>query len=412
MDIKGFTSAISQVATEKEIPQEKVVEIIEQAIATAYKKEYREKGEVVKAKLDHKSGEIKFWLVKTVVDEDTAVFTQEEADSDEEEELEEGKVRYNPKRHITIDEAKEIEPDIKVGEELETTLPSKYDFGRIAAQTAKQVILQKVKETERELMFNEYKDKEGEVLSGIVQRIEGKNVLMDIGKILGLLHKDEQIKGEMYRPGQRYKVYVLSVEDSPKGPSIMLSRAFPKLVSKLFELEVPEIAAGTVEIKAIAREAGSRTKIAVFSEEEGIDPVGTAVGQRGTRVSTIISELGGEKIDIIEYMESPEDFIKNALSPAKISEIEIEEGRAIVTVPEDQLSLAIGKEGQNVRLAAKLSGWRIDIKAIGRDEIEMAAEAEESEKEKEKTEREETKETEEKEEEPKKSDKEEKEEKN
>ncbi len=374
MDIKGFTSAISQIATEKEIPQEKVVDIIEQAVATAYKKEYREKGEVVKAKIDAKTGEAHFWLVKTVVDENTAVFSDEDGETEEEQEVEEGKVRYNPKRHMTLEEAKKIKKDVKTGEEIETPLEVKESFGRIAAQTAKQVILQKIKETERELIFAEYKEKEGDVLSGIVQRIEGRNVLMDIGKILGVLHKEEQIPGESYRPGQRYKVYVLSVEESSKGPNVVLSRAFPKLVSKLFELEVPEIAAETVEIKSIAREPGSRTKIAVYSEEEGVDPVGTAVGQRGTRVGAIISELGGEKIDIVEYLEKPEDFIRNALSPAKISDVEIKDGRAVVTVPDDQLSLAIGKEGQNVRLAAKLTGWRIDVKAIGKEKIEETAE--------------------------------------
>ncbi len=372
MDIKGFTSAISQIATEKEIPQEKVVEIIEQAIATAYKKEYRERGEVIKAKLDIKTGDARFWLVKTVVDETTAVFTEEEVE--EEEELEEGKVRYNPKRHITLEEAKEIKEDAEVGDEIETELEMKADFGRIAAQTAKQVILQKIKETERDLIFTEYKDKKDEVVSGIVQRMEGRSVLLDIGKVLGVLPKEEQIPRETYRIGQRYKVYVLDVEDSPKGPSVTLSRAFPKFISKLFELEVPEIAAGAVEIMSIAREPGLRTKIAIRSEEEGIDPVGTAVGQRGTRVEAIINELNGEKIDIIEYQEEPEEFIKKALSPAKISDVEIGDGRAVVTVPEDQLSLAIGREGQNVRLAAKLTGWRIDIKAIGKDEIEESAE--------------------------------------
>ncbi len=378
MDIKGFTSAISQIATEKEIPQEKIVEIIEQAVATAYKKEYREKGEIIKAKIDSKTGEAKFWLIKTVVDENTAIFDEEEGvDTEEDVELEEGKVRYNPKRHIILEEAREIKKGIKVGEEMETELEAKQDFGRIAAQTAKQVILQKIKETERELVFGEYKSRENEVISGIVQRVEGRNILFDVGKVLGIMHKEEQIPGEMYRPGQRHKAYVLSVEDSPKGPNIVLSRAFPKFISKLFELEVPEIAAGTVEIKSIAREPGARTKIAVYSEEDGVDPVGTAVGQRGTRVGAIISELGGEKIDIIEYLEKPEDFVRNALSPAKISDVEIKEGRAIVTVPEDQLSLAIGKEGQNVRLAAKLTGWRIDVKAIGKDKIEETADAEE-----------------------------------
>ncbi len=377
MDIKSFASAVSQITTEKEIPEQKMIEIIEQAIATAYKKEYRERGEVVKAKVNPKTGEADFWLVKTVVDETTAIFDEEEdQERVEEEENEDGKVQYNSKRHITLEDAKKIKPDTVVGEEIETSLPRKDNFGRIAAQTAKQVILQKIKETERELIFNEYKEKEGEVISGIVQRMEGRNVLIDIGRVLGILHSDEQIPNESYRPGQRYKVYVLSVEDSSRGPSVVLSRVFPKLISKLFELEVPEIAAGTVEIKAIAREAGSRAKIAVYSQEEGIDPVGTAVGQRGTRVGAIISELSGEKIDIIEYLDDPKDFVKNALSPAKISDVEIKEGRAVVTVPEDQLSLAIGKDGQNVRLAAKLTGWRIDVKAIGKEEIEGTAEVE------------------------------------
>jgi transcription termination/antitermination protein NusA len=381
MDIKGFTSAISQIATEKEIPQEKVVEIIEQAIATAYKKEYREKGEVIKAKIEAKTGDAKFWLVKTVVDESTAIFVDDsEEETEEDIETEEGKVRYNPKRHITIEEAKKIKKDVKVGEEIETELETKQEFGRIAAQTAKQVILQKIKETERDLIFREYKEKEGEVISGIVQRVEGRNILLDIGKILGIMHKEEQIPGEIYRPGQRYKAFVLSVEDTPKGPNVVLSRAFPKFVSKMFELEVPEITAGTVEIKALAREAGSRTKVAVYSQEEGVDPVGTAVGQRGTRVGAIISELNGEKIDIVEYLEKSEDFIRNALSPAKISEVQIKGERAIVIVPEDQLSLAIGREGQNVRLAAKLTGWRIDVKAIGKEEVEETAGADDIDK--------------------------------
>ncbi len=371
MDIKAFTSAVSQIAGEKEIPEHKIIDIIEQAVATAYKKEYREKGEIIKAKIDSKTGDVDFWLVKTVVDETTAVFDEEENKEspevvshigEEDVKEEDGRVRYNPKRHITLEEAKKNDSKIKVGDEVETLLEKKQDFGRIAAQTAKQVILQKVKETEREMVFSEYKDKEGEVLSGVVQRMEGKNVLMDVGKVLGVLQKEEQIPGESYRTGQRYKVYVISVDDSPKGPAIVLSRSFPKLVSKMFELEVPEIAAGSVEIKVIAREAGSRTKIAVSSNEESIDPVGTAVGQRGTRVGAIISELGGEKIDIVEYSDQPEEFIKNALSPAKVYEVEIkEDGKALVVVPEDQLSLAIGREGQNVRLAAKLTGWKIDV---------------------------------------------------
>ncbi len=370
MDIKAFTSAVSQIATEKDIPEHKVIDIIEQAVATAYKKEYREKGEVVKAKIEPKTGDVDFYLAKTVVDETTAIF-EEETHEDYEEVGEDGRVRYNPKRHITLEEAKEINPKIKVGEELETELERKTEFGRIAAQTAKQVILQKVKETERELIFNEYKEKEGEVLSGIIQRAEGKNMLIDIGKVLGVLHRDDQVPGEVYRPGQRCKVYVVSVEDSSKGPVISLSRSFPKFVSRMFELEVPEINSGTVEIKSIAREAGSRTKIAVHSNDDDIDPVGTAVGQRGTRVGAIISELGGERIDIVEYSEDSAEFIRNALSPAKVHGVELkDEDSAVVTVPEEQLSLAIGKDGQNVRLAAKLTGWKIDVVTINKEDNE------------------------------------------
>jgi transcription termination/antitermination protein NusA len=373
MDIKGFASAISQIAAEKEIPQEKMLEIIQQALATAYKKEYREKGEDVKAVIDPKTGKADFWLVKKIVDESIVIF-EEEAEQEEKDEEDE-RVRYNPKKHIQVEEARYFKEKPVPGEEIEIPLESKQEFGRIAAQTAKQVILQKIKETEKELIMGEYKDKEGEVVSGIVQRAEGRSVFVELGKVLGVMPKEEQIPGEVYRAGQRYKFYVLSVEDSLRGPSIVLSRAFPKFVSKLFELEVPEIATGSVEIKSIAREAGLRTKVAVYSEEEGVDPIGTAVGQRGTRVEAIISELGGERMDIVEYVDKPEEFIRKALSPAKVSEIEMKEDRAVVSVPEDQLSLAIGKEGQNVRLAAKLTGWRIDIKAIGKKEIEKTAEA-------------------------------------
>ena len=261
-------------------------------------------------------------------------------------------------------EAKQIKPGIKAGEELQVPLETRKDYGRIAAQTAKQVILQKFREAEREAIFSEYKSKEGEIISGIVQRIEGKNVFFDIGKTLGILSKEEQVPGEFYRPGQRLKIYILKVEESPKGPIVFLSRAYPKIVSKLFELEVPEIAQDSVIIKSIAREAGSRSKIAVVSNIEGVDPIGSMVGQKGTRVMAVINELGGEKIDIIEYSKDPEKYIANALAPAKILEVKIlPKNKALVTAPEDQLSLAIGKDGQNVRLAAKLTGWKIDVRS-------------------------------------------------
>lgn len=367
MDLKTFNLAISQIAEEKGISREKVIETIEQAIAAAYKKDYGKKGQIIKAKLDLETGKVKFWRVKQVVDE-SMIYTEKEL-----EEIKKGKkkpkegekkIRFNPERHIMLEEARKIKKNVKVGEEIKIPLETHEDYGRIAAQTAKQVIIQKLKEAERESIFQEYKEKEGEIVSGIVQRVEGNNIFLDIGKTLGILPKSEQVPGEFYRPGQRLKVFVQSVEQTPKGPRVFLSRAYPKLVSKLFELEVPEIASGEVKIKSIAREPGSRTKIAVATEVEGIDPIGAAVGQRGTRVQAVINELGGEKIDIIEWSEDPEKFIANSLSPAKVLEVKIlPKNKVLCIVPEDQLSLAIGKDGQNVRLAAKLTGWKIDVKS-------------------------------------------------
>lgn len=376
MDIKNFTSAISQIAEEKGIPYEKVIETIETAIASAYKKDYGEKGQIIKAKLDPESGEVKFWQVKLVINESMIYSEEELAElktsppeifTKEEEKptvTEDKKVKFNPEKHIMIEEAKKIDPKIKIGEELKIPLQTQKDYGRIAAQTAKQVILQKLREAEREAIFGEYKSKEGEIVSGIVQRIEGRNIFFDIGKTLGILTKEEQVPREFYRPGQRLKVYILKVEETPKGPIVFLSRAYPKLISKLFELEVPEISSDQVQIKSIAREAGSRTKIAVESKIEGIDPIGSTVGQRGTRVMAVINELGGEKIDIIEYSNDSGKYIANSLSPAKVLEVKImPKNKALVIVPEDQLSLAIGKDGQNVRLAAKLTGWKIDVRS-------------------------------------------------
>jgi len=384
MDIKSFASAVAQIAEEKGISLEKVWESIEMAIAAAYKKDYGKKGQIIKAKLDPKSGEVKFWQVKQVVDK-SMIYSEEELEKlkdyhppttlpaeGEAPEKEMKKVRFNPEKHIMIEEAKKIKPKIKAEGELEIVLETKGDYGRIAAQTAKQVILQKIREAERDAIFNDYKGKEGEIISGIVQRIEGKNIFFDIGKTLGILPREEQIPGEFYRPGQRLKIFVLKVEETPKGPVVFLSRAYPKLISKLFELEVPEISQGTVQIKSIAREAGSRSKIAVASTVEGVDPIGSTVGQKGTRVLAVIAELGGEKIDIIEWSENPEKYIANSLSPAKVLEVKImPKNKALCLVPEDQLSLAIGKDGQNVRLAAKLTGWKIDVRSPERvEEVE------------------------------------------
>ena len=379
MDLKSFASAVNQLSQEKGLPAEKIVESIETALAAAYKKEYGEKSQVIKAKLDPKTGHMDFWQVKTVVD-DTMIFSEAELEEMREAaESTEGpaaakamagetetieKVKFNPEKHIMIADAKKENPQINVGEEVTVPLAEKQDFGRIAAQTAKQVIIQKIREAEKETIFADFKLKEGEIISGIVQRLEGRAAYMDIGKTTGILNREEQVPGEFYRSGQRLKAFVLKVEQTSKGPIIFLSRAYPKFVSKLFELEVPEIGAGQVLVKSIAREAGSRTKIAVESTMEGIDPIGAAVGQRGTRVTAVINELGGEKIDIIEYASDPAKYIINALSPAKIMEVRVlPKNKALAVVPNDQLSLAIGKDGQNVRLAAKLTGWKIDVRS-------------------------------------------------
>jgi N utilization substance protein A len=377
MDLKNFTSAISQIAEEKGISKEKVIETIESAIAAAYKKDYAERGQIIKAKLSPESGGVEFWRSRQVLD-DSMIYTEKELEDLKEGKIEaiEGKVRFNPEKHIMIEEAKKKDKKIKVGDDLEEKLEPKGDYGRIAAQTAKQVIMQKIREAEKETVLNEYKDKEGEIVSGIVQRIEGRNIYFDIGRTLGILTKEEQIPQEFYRPGQRLKLYILRVEENPKGPLVFLSRAYPKFISKLFELEVPEISSGTVEIKSIAREAGSRTKIAVYSNQEGVDPIGSLVGQRGTRISAVINELGGEKIDAIEFSEDSKEYISNSLSPANVVEVKIlEKNKALALVPNDQLSLAIGKDGQNVRLAAKLTGWKIDVRSPEQQE-EMEEESE------------------------------------
>jgi len=388
MDIKNFKSSLAQISEEKGLSVEKVLESIETAIAAAYKKEYGQKGQIIKAKLKSDTGEIKFWQVKLVVKEDM-LYSEEEIEemrqAKEEGKFEEKpssdgepeKIRFNPERHIMLKDAKKINPKIKVNEELEIDLVTHEDYGRIAAQTAKQVILQKIKEAERAAVLDEFKSKEGEIVSGIIQQIEPGCIFLDIGKALGVLPREEQVPGEFYRPGQRLRVYIFKVEETPKGPQIFLSRAYPKFISKLFELEVPEVASEQVLIKAIAREAGSRSKISVDSSAEGIDPIGSMVGQRGTRVGAVINELGGEKIDIIEYSEDPQEYIAKALSPAKVTEVEImPKNKARAIVPEDQLSLAIGKDGQNVRLAAKLTGWKIDVRTSEQETEEEAVEEE------------------------------------
>lgn len=355
LNLKNLSSGIAQIAEQKMIPKEKVIEVIESSLAAAYKKEYGKKSEKYRMRFDKDTGNPQFFKILKAIDENM-VFKEGETQR-------EGKIKFNPLSHIMINEAKEKFPDkeIKAGEEIEILLPSKKDFGRIAVGVAKQTLLQKTREAEKEVIFSEFAKKENEILSGIIQRKEKDTIFVDLGKTIGILLMEDQTPGEFYKLGTRLRFYCLRVEKSPRGVTIYLSRNHPKFLSKLFELEVPEIANGAVEIKAIAREPGIRAKIAVLSKEKNVDPIGSLVGQRGTRVNAVIQELGREKIDIILWSEEPEEFIKNALSPAKVIEVKIRKNVAEVKVPRDQLSLAIGKNGQNIQLASELCGWKINI---------------------------------------------------
>ncbi|MFC1663103.1 transcription termination factor NusA [Patescibacteria group bacterium] len=402
--VSEISLAIKQICEEKKISYESVITTVEAALAVAYRKDFGEKNQNIIVEFDADTGGARVFDEKKVVanelkekwekekaereaqaeeeakaevaeikeDKDSKKKTEEVKKDDEqksEDTEEEVEDRYDPKSMFSLSEAKEIKKDAKLDDVIRTELFPPAAYGRMAAQTAKQVIIQKLREAERENLYNEFKDKEGSVINATIQRVEGRMVLIDLGATTALMPPGEQIPDEQYTPGQRIKIYVISVTMSPKGPEIIVSRAKPEMVAQLFAMEVPEISAGSVEIKAVAREAGSRTKVAVFSSQKNIDPVGSCVGQRGSRVQTIITELGGEKIDIIEYNEDPVNFITNALSPAKVLAIKLndEERVAIAEVKEDQLSLAIGKAGQNVRLAARLTGWKIDITSEGKN---------------------------------------------
>ncbi|MFA6078826.1 MAG: transcription termination factor NusA [Candidatus Omnitrophota bacterium] len=373
-DLKVINSVVQQLEEERGIPREKTLEAIAMSLATAYKKEYGKKGQIVRASFDENSGSVEFWQVKIVVDRAQVIM---EGDAEPEENLKDAalediKIRFNPEQHMLIEDARKIKRDAVIGDELIFPLEAKADFGRIAAQTAKQIIIQKIREAEKVSVMGEYGAKEGEIVSGIVERVERGVVYIDMGRAIGVIPYAEQIPSERWKTGDRIRSYLYAVEETPKGIVLKLSRSHPKFLAKLFETETPEIAAGTVEIKAIAREAGSRSKIAVISHDPHIDPIGSMVGQRGVRVSTVTSELSGEKIDIVEWNEDPALFIEESLSPAEVVSLELDENehRAIVTVTEDEQSLAIGKGGQNVRLAAKLTGWKIDIKSAGGEELD------------------------------------------
>jgi len=372
-DLKVINSVLAQLEEERGIPKEKIIEAIEMALATAYKKEYGKKGQIVRAKFDLNTGKTEFSQVKVVVD-DTRVIVENPATTENAAEADDTtdgvvdeRARFNPEHHIMIEDAQKMRKGVALDDEVVFPLDTKDDYGRIAAQTAKQVIIQKIREAEKESVLREYGKRQGDIISGTVQRVERGNIFVDLGRTVAILPYEEQIPGERYKQGERVRGYLASVEDGAKGVFLRMSRAHPKFLEKLFAVEAPEIASGTVEIKAVAREAGSRSKVAVTSHDSHIDPIGSMVGQRGVRVNTVTSELGGEKIDIIEWAADSKKFIEDALSPAKVVSVALDEKdtKAVVKVAEDQQSLAIGKGGQNVRLAAKLTGWKIDIQSDG-----------------------------------------------
>lgn len=426
--MSDINNAIKQLCEEKGLDYKSVLSAIEMALAAAYRKDYGERNQNIRVKFNPNTGESEIFDIKTVVEnlpaEEEAEMLQnlhnlnfnsnkevkreqlrqemrrelpedkskkdkikpEEDEGSEEDELE--KKKFNPKTDIQIKEAMILRHNSKIGDEIATELPIPESYGRMAAQTAKQVIIQKLREMERDMILDEFKGKEREVVSGIIQRREGRHVFVDLGKAIGLLPAEEQIYNESYNIGERYKIFIKEVRDGHRGPEIILSRRSEEILRKVFYLEIPEIANGTVEIKSVAREAGSRSKVSIFTEQENVDPVGSCVGQRGSRIQTIIKELGGEKIDIIEYDENSARYIANALAPAKVLSIELneEENKAIVKVSSDKLSLAIGKNGQNVRLAARLTGWKIDIIEASDDGDKKVADSEQGELETEKKE--------------------------
>ena len=332
--------ALKAISKERGISLDILVDAIESALMSAYKKNYNTNCNV-RVNLDRETGKIDIFASKTVVDEVEDKYTQ-----------------------ISLENARKINPLFELGDVIEEEASAK-NFGRIAAQKAKQVVVQKIREEERKVLYHQYYEKEKDIVTGIVQRYVGKNISLNLGKVDAILTENEQVKGERFKPTDRIKLYIIEVKDTTKGPRITVSRTHPELVKRLFEAEVTEIREGIVEIKSIAREAGSRTKMAVHSIDEKIDPIGACVGPKGTRVKYVVDELGGEKIDIINYSENPAEFVSASLSPSKVVKVEVneEEKSALVVVPDYQLSLAIGKAGQNARLAAKLTNWKIDIKS-------------------------------------------------
>ncbi len=379
-----ISKSIQFICDEKGLNYDTVLEAVESALGAAYRKDFGTRQGNYKVQFDVETGDMKVWDIKEVVEdiEESALeAAQEEMQKRREKALDEGRElteeevadlpRFNPKTELMLSAAREIKKTAKVGDILEIPQEVPGDFGRMAAQTAKQVIIQKLREAERDTVFADFKNQEGKIVQGTVQRRDRTGmVIVDLGKITGILPTNEQIQREMYRPGTRLRFYVVAVALGMRGPEIVLSRAHKNIVSVIFEQEIPEIASGDVTIRNIARDPGNRSKVAVSTDDESIDPIGSCIGQRGSRINTIIQELGGEKIDIIEYKENAAEFIGKALAPAKISRVEIDEAekKANAYVVADQFSLAIGRGGQNVRLAAELTGWGINVVEEGNEE--------------------------------------------
>ena len=341
IDVKELVSAMDELEKERGIKKEYLIESLESALVTAYKKNF-DSEDNVKVNINGDTGEIHVYSVMEVVEKSE-----------------------DPLLEISLEKAKKVNPDVKIGDTVDIEIMPK-DFGRIAAQTAKQVVVQKIREVERELIFNEYNDKKGEIVSGLIQKADTGTLVIDLGKLEGVMPLKEQIPTEHYKVNDKIKGYVMSVEKGNKGaPQVIVSRSHPNFVKRLFELEIPEIYEGLIEIKSVSREAGYRSKVAVYSKNENIDPVGSCVGQKGVRIQNIINELNGEKIDVIEWSEEPSIYIAASLLPAQVMAVDVKEDEkfAQVIVPDDQLSLAIGKSGQNARLAARLTNWKIDIKS-------------------------------------------------
>lgn len=365
-DLKALHATLQQLEEERKIPKEKILEAIEQALAAAYKKDFGKKGQLIKSRFNLETGDVDFEQIKIAVDETLAKPALEEGEEPEEAKEGDDRFRFDPEKHMWLEDAQKIKADAQLESELSFPLETEEDFGRIAAQTAKQVIIQRIREAEKTSILGEYAEREGSIVTGIIQKVDGRNVVVDFNRATGIMPSNEQIPGEYYRQGQRIRTLLVTVEEGARGVNLRLSRSHPKFIEELFKMEAPEIASNTVEIKAIAREPGSRSKIAVWSNDENVDPIGACVGQKGIRVATVMSELAGEKIDIIPWSPDSADFIASSLSPARVVDIAIDEENhtAIIDVLDEQLSLAIGKGGQNVRLAAKLTGWRIDIKGV------------------------------------------------